>query len=129
MAPTVNVLFSQPPPHVSDAEFTAWYTEHMKEILEVPEFTAAQLFRVDPEVTGPDSPVPYGYAVVYEVEDGCGWATALAGQDRASLRTYEQYVERKKVNPSGPPIPEWLTDTKFAWWNGTAATPRIEAER
>ena len=64
MAPTVNILFSQPPAHVSDAEFTEWYEAHMIELLGVEKFKAAQLFRIDTAVGSADGPVPYGYAVI-----------------------------------------------------------------
>jgi hypothetical protein len=124
MPSTFNILFSQPPHGVSDAEFTEWYEAHIQEILEVPRFKAAQVFRLDPEVGSVDGPVPFGYAVVYEV-DGT-FAEGLAEQQKAGVATYEQYVEFKKTDTKGPPIPEWLTATSFGWWNGVAATKRYE---
>jgi hypothetical protein len=124
MASTLNILFSQPPKGVSDAEFGQWYDEHLVEILGVPKFLAAQRFRLDTRVGSVDGPVPFGNAVVYEVEGD--FAGALAEQEKASVATYEQYVERKKVDPSGPAIPVWLPDVRFGWWNGVAASTRFE---
>jgi hypothetical protein len=125
MASTFNILFSQPPPQVSEAEFKAWYDAHIIEILGVPRFEAAQFFRLDTAVGSVDGAVPFGYAVVYEVDGD--FATALEEQAKLNYATYEQYVERKKTDPSGPPIPDWLPETRFGWWNGVAASPRVEA--
>jgi hypothetical protein len=114
----------QPPAHVSSAEFNEWYDAHMNEILEVPTFVAAQRFRIDDAVCSIDGDIPFSYAAVYEVEGD--FAGALAEQEKASVKTYEQYVERKKHNPSGPPVPAWLPEVRFVWWNGIAVSPRFE---
>ena len=51
-----------------DAEFNKWYDEvHLKEVLEVPGFVAAQRFQLtDAQTT--DEPHEFRYLAIYEVE-------------------------------------------------------------
>ena len=47
MARYVHLVFSDPPPGVSDDEYDAWYDEHVKEILSVDGWVSATRYRVD----------------------------------------------------------------------------------
>jgi len=52
-----------------DDEFNDWYTdEHLRDVLSVDGFVAAQRFRLSDAQLQPDRPAPHRYLAVYEIE-------------------------------------------------------------
>ena len=45
-----------------------------------------------------------------------------------SLGSAEAYIELKRTDTSGPPLPPWWNAVRFASWNGEALGDRV-AER
>lgn len=123
---TLNLLFSNRPARISDEEYNAWYDPHVPEILSVPGFVGAQRFRRD---SRPNSKVKYNrlseyeYLCIYEI--AVPFDQALREMDRCMLGSFVQYRERKKNDPSGPPVNDWLEEIEFAWWNGQPLGERI----
>lgn len=61
------LVFSNPTPG-DDAEYNRWYQEvHLKEVLEVPGFVAAQRFELTDAQMG-DAERPHRYLAIYEVD-------------------------------------------------------------
>ena len=61
-----------------DDEFNDWYdTIHLKEVLEVPEFTAAQRYRLGDGQLFPDQ--PHRYLAIYEYAGTSAEAVAALG--------------------------------------------------
>ena len=42
-----------------------------------------------------------------------------------SLGSAEAYIELKKTDTSGPPLPPWWDEVRFASWNGLSLGDRI----
>lgn len=124
---TLNLLFSQPPDHVSDEEFTTWYEAHVPEILTIPGFIGCQRYRIAKPPADPDGPVPYTYLAVYEIE--VDFDTAMENMAKASLGSPEQYRAFNAKNPGGPPVPDWFEEISFHWWIGEPLGEYIKAER
>ncbi len=52
-----------------DDEFNDWYTDvHLRDVLAVDGFVAAQRFRVADAQLQPDRPAPHRYLAIYEIE-------------------------------------------------------------
>ena len=67
MAKHVLVVLSNCHEGTDDA-FNSWYTNtHLRDVINVPGFSAAQRFRVSGTQMG-DGPMPYQYLAVYEVD-------------------------------------------------------------
>jgi hypothetical protein len=63
------IVFSQPSPGRDD-EYNRWYDEvHLREVLEIDGFVAAQRFRLgDAQIGEPGSESPAPYLAIYEIE-------------------------------------------------------------
>ncbi len=63
------IVFSQPSPGRED-EYNRWYDEvHLREVLEIDGFVAAQRFRLgDAQIGEPGSEAPAPYLAIYEIE-------------------------------------------------------------
>ena len=114
-APKLQLVFSEPPPGVSDEEFNRWYDAHLDEILAVPGYVSARRYKLDAAVTYVDA--QWSYLTVYEVEGGFDELTRAL--EAASLGTKNSYVELKEVDASGPELPAWWDGVRFASWNCT----------
>jgi hypothetical protein len=42
-----------------------------------------------------------------------------------SLGSAEAYIELKRTDAAGPPLPPWWDDVRFASWNGISLGDRI----
>jgi hypothetical protein len=109
----IHLVFSQRPAGVSEDEYDAWYARHVREILAVPEFTAAQRFSLE-AVPAHDGALPqtYGHLAMYEVAgtpDAAG--AALTAMARAG----------------GMVLPDWFGSIKFGAYNCFPRGGRVES--
>jgi len=126
MEGNLQIVFSYVPEGVTDEEFCEWYDAHLPEILSIPGFVSAQRYRLDPVVRDPTEPVTYRYLALYEIEGDS--ETLLAEMAKRQLGNVDTYAERKEVDSSGPPLPEWWDRVRFASWNCIALGERVTAD-
>jgi hypothetical protein len=120
VARTISIVFSQTPPGVSEADYQAWYEAHLDELLEIPGFETAELFRIVPEVVDASSPAPpYSHVAVFGFAGDP--ADLTAGKAEAGLSTKESYIARKEARGEIPALPDWWDDVRFASWIGVPA--------
>jgi hypothetical protein len=109
----VHLVFSEPPPGVSDAEYNAWYDEHVKEILRVDGWVSATRYRVDP-VVGAGETGGYRYLSRYELDRPPDEAVAnLVASGLGDAATYAAV----KGDDDPLPVPDWFAEVRFASWN------------
>jgi len=125
MPQTINLVFSEPPEGVSEEEFNKWYDEHLDEILSVPGFVAAQRFRIEPWSEDPEASGPYRFLAVFELDGDL--ATIMAEMEKMRLSRPDLYIELKKTDTNGPPIPSWWSEIRWASWHCIALGERVEA--
>ena len=121
----LQIVFSHLPEGVSDEEFCEWYDAHLPEILSIPGFVSAQRFRLEPVVRDSVEPTTYRYLALYEIEGDP--EALLAEMRKRQLGTVDSYAERKEVDASGPALPEWWSQARFASWNAIALGERVSA--
>ena len=65
------MVFTEPAPGRED-EYNQWYDEvHLREVLEIEGFVAAQRFKIsDAQIAGMTGDVPARYLAIYEIEGG-----------------------------------------------------------
>ena len=105
MARYVHLVFSEPPPGVSDDEYNAWYDEHVKEILRVDGWVSATRYRVD-RSSAPVSTGGYRYLSRYELD--CPPEEAVANLVASGMGDAETYVAARATTtrcpcPTGSP--------------------------
>jgi hypothetical protein len=123
MAGNLQIVFSRFPDAVTEDEFNEWYDAHLPEILSIPGFVSAQRYRLDPVVVDDDVPVRYRFMALYEIE---GDPEALLEEMRKmSLGTRDSYADLKAVDDSGPALPSWWDEVRFASWNCIAMGERV----
>ncbi len=63
------IVFTEPTPGRED-EFNAWYDEvHLRDVLEIPGFVAAQRFRLsEAQIDGAGEAAPARYVAIYEID-------------------------------------------------------------
>jgi len=123
MAGNLQIVFSRFPDGVSEDEFNEWYEAHLPEILSIPGFVSAQRYRLDPVVVDDDVPVRYRFMALYEIE---GDLDQLVVEMRnLSLGTRDAYADLKEVDDSGPALPSWWDEVRFASWNCIALGDRV----
>ncbi|HZL55416.1 MAG TPA: hypothetical protein VFC22_07285 [Solirubrobacteraceae bacterium] len=125
MAGNLQIVFSYVPDGVTDEEFGEWYDAHLPEILSIPGFVSAQRYRLEPVVSDATEPVSYRYLALYEVD--ADPETLLAEMAKLRLGNIDSYAERKAIDSSGPPLPEWWDRVRFASWNCIALGERVSA--
>lgn len=120
----LHLVFSEPPAHVAEADYNAWYDAHVQEILTVDGWAAATRFRVegvvDPERTG-----QFRFVSIYELE--VPPAEAIANLEAAGFGSGDSYVELKDGADAGDPLPlpDWFVDIRFGSMNLIATGERI----
>jgi hypothetical protein len=124
MPKTISLVFSEPPEGVSDDEYNDWYDAHLEEILSVPGFVAAQRFRMRPWSDAPGTDGPFRFLAVFELDGEVD--TIMAEMERMRLSRPELYIELKKTDRKGPPIPDWWSGIRFASWHCEALGDRVE---
>jgi hypothetical protein len=123
MAGNLQIVFSRFPDSVTEDEFNEWYDAHLPEILSIPGFVSAQRYRLDPVVVDDDVPVRYRFMALYEIE---GDPDALLEEmQKMSLGTRDSYADLKAVDDSGPALPAWWDEVRFASWNCIAMGERV----
>ena len=116
----IQIVLSHCPDGVSAEDWNTWYEAHLQEILEIPGFVSAQRFEIEPMAGADDG---WTHIALYEVEGDFG---KLAQEMvRMSLSTAEDYIELKKTDTKGPPLPPWWDEVRFASWNGKSLGDRI----
>lgn len=123
MATNLQIVFSRFPDSVSEDDFNEWYDAHLPEILSIPGFVSAQRYRLDPVVTDDDSAVSYRYMALYEIEGDP--EQLLVEMKKLSLGTRDSYVDRKAAGDTGPELPSWWDEVRFASWNCIAMGDRV----
>ena len=126
MSADLQIVFSHVPDGVTDEEFNAWYDAHLPEILSIPGFVSAQRYRLEPVVVDSVEPTTYRYLALYEIEGDP--ETLLAEMESRRLGTVDSYAERKHLDESGPALPEWWSQARFASWNCIALGERVTAD-
>src|SRR5512132_1004508 len=114
MATNLQIVFSRFPDTVGEDDFNEWYDAHLPEILSIPGFVSAQRYRLDPVVTD-DAAVSYRYMALYEIEGDA--EELLVEMKKLSLGTRDSYADRKAAGDSGPELPSWWDEVRFASWN------------
>lgn len=64
----LHLVFNRPPVGLGEDEFNEWARFHFDEILAVPGWATARRFRLEPDVQPADSPIPFGFMSLYELE-------------------------------------------------------------
>lgn len=100
MPTNVHFVFSNPPGQISDAEYSDWYDQHVREILEVQGFAEARRYWLSP-VVGERPPTMYRHLSLYLIE----------GDPRAALAALAQQPLT---------LPEWFGQIRFASFDGLA---------
>jgi hypothetical protein len=126
VAGNLQIVFSYVPDGVTDEQFGEWYDAHLPEILSIPGFVSAQRYRLEPVVSDATEPVSYRYLALYEVD--ADPETLLAEMAKLRLGNIDSYAERKAIDSSGPPLPEWWDRVRFASWNCIALGERVSAD-
>jgi hypothetical protein len=123
MAGNLQIVFSRFPEDVTEDQFNEWYDAHLPEILSIPGFVSAQRYRLDPVVVDDDVRVRYRFMALYEIE---GDPDALLEEmQKMSLGTRDSYADLKAVDDSGPALPSWWDEVRFASWNCIAMGERV----
>jgi hypothetical protein len=104
MTRNVPFVFSIPPAGVSDAEFSAWYGQHVSEIVAVPGFAGARRYWLS-SVVGDRSPTMYRHLSLYEIE----------GESDAALHELERRMDAGQLT-----LEDWFADIRFASFDGIA---------
>jgi hypothetical protein len=123
MAGNLQIVFSRFPDGVSEDEFNEWYEAHLPEILSIPGFVSAQRYRLDPVVVDDDVPVRYRFMALYEIEGDPD--QLLLEMRKLSLGTRDSYADLKSADDSGPALPSWWDEVRFASWNCIALGDRV----
>jgi hypothetical protein len=118
----IQMVFSRRPDGVSDEDWNTWYDAHLHEILAIPGFVSARRYAIEQDV-GAGEGAEWTHIALYEVEGG--FEELAQNMIRMSLGSAEAYIELKRTDTKGPPLPPWWDDVRFASWNGVALAPRI----
>lgn len=103
------LVFSAPPPDVSEDDYVAWYREHAAENTLVPGFRRAWRFRLEPIVVDSDSPSEASHLAAYEVD-----------ADLAELRA--ALADARRVNEEH--FPSWFGQIPFVSLDAVAIGAR-----
>jgi hypothetical protein len=118
----IQIVFSRRPDGVSEEDWNTWYDAHLHEILAIPGFVSAQRFAID-QLVGAGAGPEWTHIALYEVEGD--FEQLAAEMIRMSLGSAEAYIELKQTDTSGPPLPPWWDEVRFASWNGLSLGDRI----
>jgi hypothetical protein len=110
----IRLVFSRRPTNVSDEEYNEWYSRHIREILAVPGFKAAQRFAVEPvpRRSGPLA-APQDHLALYEILGTPLEANAALSDAGRS---------------GGMVLPDWFGEIEFTPYNCFPRGGRVEAD-
>src|SRR5690349_13980818 len=98
----VHLVFSTPPAHVADADWDAFYEQHLTEILAVDGFTGARRYWLEPASDArPD--VEHRHLAVYRTD----------GPPDAALAALATAQEAGAIT-----LPEWFGEIAFLTYDG-----------
>ena len=100
MPRNLHLVYSSPPPEITDEEFNGWYDPHLDEILVVPGFVSAQRYKLEPAVNTHGLDLPFRYLSLYEME----------GDTAKVMEGLDAEVPNMK-------LPTWFPGATFASWN------------
>jgi hypothetical protein len=121
----IQIVFARCPDGVSADDWNGWYDAHLREILTIPGFVSAQRFAIEPLVGAGEGP-GWTHIALYEVEGD--FAKLAEEMVRMSLGTAADYIEFKKTDTAGPPLPYFWDDVRFASWNCRSLGERIHEQ-
>ncbi len=106
------LVLSNPPDGVSDAEYNRWYDIHVRELVDLPGFVAAERFDAQFVLSRDVDPPTYRFATRYEIE----------GDFDAAIAALRQAVDQGTLQ-----IPEWLVDITSGGWRLLPKGPVVRA--
>jgi hypothetical protein len=125
MAKYIHLVFSDPPAHVTEEQFNAWYDAHVQEILAVDGWVAATRFRIEP-VVGAGETGGYRFLSLYELDVPPD--VAVANLAAAGMGDADSYVDLKDADTGHDdtlPLPDWFAAIRFGSWNATSTGERV----
>jgi hypothetical protein len=94
-ARTLYMVFNRPPTGVSDKEFNEWAIPHFDEILVAPGWASAQRFKLEPSVLPENSPIPFSFMSLYELEgDPAAAVAAMQEESRSGNMDFPDWFAR-----------------------------------
>jgi hypothetical protein len=106
---------------VSDESFDGWYEQHLDEILSIPGFTSARLYRLTTMSRPEQGAIPGRRLCLYTTTKPP--AELRAEMERMNLLSADSYSRLKDTDSSGPALPQWWDTVRFASWNLIPAGP------
>ena len=115
MASNFYIVFSALPAGASAEDFNSWYDAHLPEILSIPGFVAVQRYELEPAVTDERLAESYRYIALFEIEGDPD--VAMDEMAKRNLSTTDSYVTLKEdAADTGPALPKWWANARFASW-------------
>lgn len=112
MADHVFMVLSTPPEDVSSADFSAWYDLHLRQILELPGWVAAQRFSMTFVRGTSEAGSSHTHCVRYEIE----------GHFEQAWQALRSAVDGGRMD-----FPEWFPRVETMGWLCDPASPRTVA--
>lgn len=106
------LVLSNPAEGVSDEEYDRWYDIHVRELVELPGFVAAERFSARFVLSRDAEPPTYRYATRYEIE----------GDFDAAIQGLRRAVDTGELT-----IPDWLVDITSGGWRLTPKGAPVRA--
>ena len=112
MADHELVVLSRPPDGVSDDEYNAWYDVHVREVLRLPGFVAAERLTLQFGSATSDPPERFTFLTRYEID----------GSFEDAWRELRAAVDGGRMT-----FAEWFSRVESQGWRGTPIGARISA--
>jgi hypothetical protein len=106
------VVLSEPPSDVSEDEFNRWYDLHVREILALPGWVAAERLALRFVHSRGEAP-RYSYYVRYEID----------GDFDTAWKALRDAVDSGRMD-----MPDWFSGFSSAGWEGRSLGKRVVAE-
>jgi hypothetical protein len=97
----VFFVLSEPPEGLAEGEYERWYGVHMREVLELPGFVAAECFALRFVRSSTGERIPFSYLVQYGIE----------GDFDAAMRGLRAAVDSGRMT-----FPDWYPGVVSAGW-------------
>jgi hypothetical protein len=108
----VFFVLSEPPAEIDAAEYNRWYEVHVREVLALPGFVAAERSQLRFIRSSSGDAPPFTFAVRYEIE----------GDFDSAMRAL-----RAAVDAGGMTFPDWYGGVSSAGWEAIAVGGRVES--
>jgi hypothetical protein len=127
MAANRYIVFGALPEGATEADFNEWYDAHLPEILSIPGFVAVQRYEIEPSVADEQITESYRYIALFEIEGDT--ERAMEEMAKRNLSTTDSYVVLKEDDDdTGPALPSWWANARFASWTAVPVGPRAVAK-